>query len=122
MNIVDINDIEDIIRAKINIDKNNEELKGERSNLNEFMMKYCNLQDIIMLDNDKLIPFYYLEDVDNQKYLFVSDKKNVNIITELLNMINYNMNNLKEINIYDINTLKNNKNIIIHNNKYYTIV
>ena len=122
MNIVDINDIEDIIRAKINIDKNNEELKGERSNLNEFMMKYCNLQDIIMFDNDKLIPFYYLEDVDNQKYLFISDKNNVNIITEILNMINYNMDNLKEINIYDINTLKNNKNIIIHNNKYYAIV
>ena len=121
MTIVDINDIEDIVRAKINIDKNDQSLNGERSNLNEFMTKYCNLQDVIMLNSDKMIPFNYIEDVDTQKYLFISDKEHVDIILEVLKSINYNMNNLTEFNAYDPNNAGKSVNIIIHNNKYYVI-
>ena len=119
MNIVDINDIEDVIRAKINIDKNNEDLKGKRSDLNEFMSTYCNLKDIIILKNN-IIPFNFIIDKDEQKYLFISNKDNIEDISKLLTTINYDMNNLNEVNLYDPNIYNKDINIIIHNNKYFT--
>ena len=116
MKIVDITDIEDVVLAKYEIDKNNPECEG-RSDLNLFMSKYCSLTDILIKDN-QYISFRYIE-VFNKKYLFISDKQYKDDITNFLSLIKYDFNNLKEM---PTNEIISNTNIyFIHNNKYYKI-
>ena len=116
MKIVDITDIEDVILAKYEIDTNDPNCEG-RSNLNEFMYKYCTCTDVL-IKNNKYISFKYIE-LFNHKYLFISDKKYSDDITNFLSSIKYNFNNLKEL---PITEYMNNTNLyFIHDNKYYKI-
>ena len=58
MKIIDITDIEDIVLAKYEIDQNDPNCDG-RSNFNDFLTKYCNLTDVLLI-NDKLLSFKYI--------------------------------------------------------------
>lgn len=116
MKIVNITDIEDIVLAKAEIDKNDPDCNG-RSNLNEFMSKYCTLTDVLVIDN-KLLSFKFVE-LFNNRYLFISDNNYVSEIIDLLKTANYNFNNLTEIKMTEfINDLEK---YIIHENKYYKV-
>lgn len=117
MKIIDINDIEDIVIAKIEIDKNDPNVKG-RSNLNDFIQKYCTLSDILVINNSYKA-FKYINCFGNQ-YLFLSNKDDENDILIFLKNINYNFNSLKEFD--NFSSLSNpNIQMLIHDNKYYQI-
>ena len=120
MKIVNIDDIEDIILTKHEIDTNNPDIE-DRSNLTDFISKYCNLTDAI-IDNDNIIPFKYIKEF-NKEYLFISDKEHINGIMELLNKIKYDFNNLKQIHNYTdyMSMNMNNLYLIYHDTKYYKL-
>lgn len=117
MKIVDINDIEDIITAKIEIDKNDPNIE-DKSNLNEFVQKYCTLSDVLITQNDYKA-FKYVECFDH-KYLFVANKDDSNEILRLLKDINYNFDHLKEIKNF-IELMNTDIHMLMHNNRYYKI-
>ena len=113
MKIININDIEDLISAKIEIDK---KLNNGKSDLNEFINKYCILDSIIIYKN-QYIPFKLY---DNE-YIFVSDLTNIDIITEFLENIKYDYSNLKDTTFFEMNDedFLNNTKLLLYNNKYY---
>ena len=119
---VNINDIEDIIIAKIEIDKNNSEIEG-RSPLNEFINEYCKINWLFMY-NDISIPFE-IKTIFNNKYIFYSceNENTKKLFFEFLNKIKNNINNLNEISNTTIlnNGLKDNTIYVIKNNKYYSV-
>lgn len=116
MKIIDITDIEDIVLAKYEIDNNDPECEG-RSDLNEFINKYCTLSDVLIIDNS-MISFNYIE-IFNNKYLFVSSKESSDCIIDFLKSIKYNYDNLKEYSMTDLIISKS--SYFIHDNKYYKI-
>ena len=119
---VNINDIEDIIIAKIEIDKNNSEIEG-RSPLNEFINEYCKINWLFMY-NDISIPFE-IKTIFNNQYIFYSceNENTKKLFFEFLNKIKNNINNLNEISNTTIlnNGLKDNTIYVIKNNKYYSV-
>jgi len=116
MKIVDITDIEDIVLAKVEIDKNNPDCE-DRSNLNDFMSNYCTLTDVLVINN-QLLAFKFIE-LFNHKYLFIENKNNLEEIQKFLSSIKYDFNNLQEISMVDF--MNNSEKYLIHNNKYYKI-
>lgn len=118
---VNINDIEDIVIAKIEIDKNNPEIEG-RSPLNEFINEYCKINWLFMY-NDISIPFE-IKTIFNNQYIFYSceNENTKKLFFEFLNKIKNNINNLNEIsNTTILNSgLKDNTIYVIKNNKYYS--
>lgn len=113
MKIININDIEDLITAKIEIDKKSE---NGKSDLNEFINNYC-LLDSVIIDKNQYIPFKLY----NNEYLFVSDMSNIDTITEFLEKIKYDYSNLTETTFFEMNDEKflNNTTLLLYNNKYY---
>ena len=93
MKIVNINDIEDLILAKHEIDLYRIENKeiSERSNLNDFINTYVSPKYIYLIDN-KQLPFCLI-DINNTKYLFVTEYTNLNVnIIHKLKRLNYDLN------------------------------
>ena len=121
MTIVNINDIEDLIIAKYEIDTIlNEQGKLEgRSNLQEFINKFANLQYIYLIDNLR-IPFNYFK-IENKDYLFVtnSDESEINIIKAKLKVLKYNLNNLVLLSKNKLSKMIDINNVIIYDQKYY---
>lgn len=120
MKIVNINDIEDLILAKHEIDLIKIEHKeiSERSDLNEFINTYASPKYIYLL-NDKQFPFNYIKIYDSD-YLFVTNYDNEN--TYILNKIKslkYNMENLTLLKTNELINITSLNNIIIYNNSYY---
>lgn len=121
MTIVNINDIEDLIIAKYEIDTIlNEQGKLEgRSNLQEFINKFANLQYIYLIDNLQ-IPFNYFK-IENKDYLFVtnSDESEINIIKAKLKVLKYDLNNLVLLSKNKLSKMIDINNVIIYDQKYY---
>ena len=121
MTIVNINDIEDLIIAKYEIDTIlNEQGKLEgRSNLQEFINKFANPQYIYLID-DLQIPFNYFK-IENKDYLFVtnSDESEINIIKAKLKVLKYNLNNLVLLSKNKLSKMIDMNNVIIYDQKYY---
>lgn len=121
MTIVNINDIEDLIIAKYEIDTIlNEQGKLEgRSNLQEFINKFANPQYIYLID-DLQIPFNYFK-IENKDYLFVtnSDESEINIIKAKLKVLKYNLNNLVLLSKNKLSKMIDINNVIIYDQKYY---
>lgn len=121
MTIVNINDIEDLIIAKYEIDTIlNEQGKLEgRSNLQEFINEFANLQYIYLIDNLK-IPFNYFK-IENKDYLFVtnSDESEINIIKAKLKVLKYDLNNLVLLSKNKLSKMIDINNVIIYDQKYY---
>jgi len=121
MKVVNINDIEDLILAKHEIDILRIEHKEitERSILQEFINSYASPKYIYMI-NDMQIPFNYIKVYDND-YLFVTDynKENVEIVTNKIKRLKYDMNNLVKLTNIDLINLLEANNVIIYNGQYY---
>lgn len=121
MTIVNINDIEDLIIAKYEIDTIlNEQGKLEgRSNLQEFINKFANPQYIYLID-DLQIPFNYFK-IENKDYLFVTntDESEINIIKAKLKVLKYNLNNLVLLSKNKLSKMIDINNVIIYDQKYY---
>lgn len=121
MTIVNINDIEDLIIAKYEIDTIlNEQGKLEgRSNLQEFINKFANPQYIYLID-DLQIPFNYFK-IENKDYLFVtnSDESEINIIKAKLKVLKYDLNNLVLLSKNKLSKMIDINNVIIYDQKYY---
>lgn len=121
MTIVNINDIEDLIIAKYEIDTIlNEQGKLEgRSNLQEFINEFATPQYIYLINNLQ-IPFNYFK-FENKDYLFVtnSDESEINIIKSKLKVLKYNLNNLILLSKNDLSKMIDMNNVIIYDQKYY---
>ena len=121
MTIVNINDIEDLIIAKYEIDIIlNEQGKLEgRSNLQEFINEFATPQYIYLINNLQ-IPFSYFK-FENKDYLFVtnSDESEINIIKSKLKVLKYNLNNLVLLSKNDLSKMIDMNNVIIYDQKYY---
>lgn len=121
MTIVNINDIEDLIIAKYEIDTIlNEQGKLEgRSNLQEFINKFANPQYIYLID-DLQIPFNYFK-IENKDYLFVTntDESEINIIKAKLKVLKYDLNNLVLLSKNKLSKMIDINNVIIYDQKYY---
>ena len=121
MTIVNINDIEDLIISKYEIDTIlNEQGKLEgRSNLQEFINEFANPQYIYLID-DLQIPFNYFK-IENKDYLFVtnSDESEINIIKAKLKVLKYDLNNLVLLSKNKLSKMIDINNVIIYDQKYY---
>ena len=121
MTIVNINDIEDLIIAKYEIDtilNKQGKLEG-RSNLQEFINEFANPQYIYLIDNLQ-IPFNYFK-IENKDYLFVtnSDESEINIIKAKLKVLKYDLNNLVLLSKNKLSKMIDINNVIIYDQKYY---
>ena len=123
MKIININDIEDLILAKHEIDLMliEDNVIEKRTELNEFLEKYAMPTDIYIYNRLSIsFKLYILHD---KKYLFVTNynKEELNILENKLKSIKYDINNLINIKYSDtINMLDlENQNFLIINNKYY---
>ena len=123
MKIVNINDIEDLILAKHEIDLilMEDKIIDKRTEITEFIEKYAMPTNLYMY-NGISIPFNLYTLHDN-KYLFVTNynKDEINVLENKIKQIKYDINNLVELTRDDINKITNieNENFIIINNKYY---
>lgn len=124
--IVNMNDIEDIILAKSQIDNDDSSVKY-RSNLTDFMNKYCQLDTILTNGAEKTMPFSIV-DLFGKSYLFCSyeneDEKDV--LINFLNKIQFDINKLKKLSYLEmINGLdkmfENDELYIIKDNNYWFI-
>jgi hypothetical protein len=123
MKIVNINDIEDLILAKHEIDLIliEDKVIEERTTINEFLEKYAMPKNIYMY-NGISIPFklYILHD---KKYLFVTNynKQENEVLENKIKQIKYDMNNLVRLTNAEIQRMEDysNENFIIINNHYY---
>ena len=123
MKIVNINDIEDLILTKHEIDLMliEDKVIKERTTINGFLETYAMPKNIYMY-NGISIPFklYILHD---KKYLFVTNynKQENEVLENKLKQIKYNMNNLVKLTNDEIQKMEDysNENFIIIDNHYY---
>jgi hypothetical protein len=120
MKIVNINDIEDLILAKHEIDLYKIEINEltERSNLNDFINTYATPKYIYII-NDKQLPFSFVE-INNIKYLFITEYTDLNqCIINKLKHLNYDLNNLTKLSNYELSNMIDMSNTIIYNGQFY---
>jgi len=123
MKIVNINDIEDLILAKHEIDLMliEDKVITERTTINDFLNKYANPSYIYMY-NGISIPFKLYE-LHGNKYLFVTNykKDEITVLENKLKQLKFNINNLIAIDFDEILRMKDlsKENFIIANNRYY---
>ena len=123
MKIVNINDIEDLILTKHEIDLMliEDKVIEERTTINGFLETYAMPTNIYMY-NGISIPFklYILHD---KKYLFVTNynKQENELLENKLKQIKYDMNNLVKLTNDEIQKMGDysNENFIIIDNHYY---
>lgn len=121
MKIININDIEDLILAKHEIDLYRIDIGeiNEKTQLNEFIQNYAAPEYIYLIGN-RQIPFNYIK-LGKNDYLFITSNKedDINIILNKLKLLKYNTDNLCEISNADMLSLDSFDNVIAHGNKYY---
>ena len=123
MKIVNINDIEDLILTKHEIDLMliEDKVIEERTTINGFLETYAMPTNIYMY-NGISIPFklYILHD---KKYLFVTNynKQENEVLENKLKQIKYDMNNLVKLTNDEIQKMGDysTENFIIIDNHYY---
>ena len=120
---VDINDIEDVVLTKHEIDIKLIEMKEQESKmkLEEFYMRYCNLDIVLMTDTYKQIPFS-ISFVYDMIYVFVSKMtdEDKDLLEKNLSEIGYRIESLDNANRFNIVNESGNlrKRIFIKNNSY----
>ena len=123
MKIVNINDIEDLILTKHEIDLMliEDKVIEERTTINEFLEKYAMPTNIYMY-NGISIPFKLYE-LHGNKYLFVTNynKEEIIILETKIKQIKYDMSNLIQLTNDEIQKMEDysKENFIIINNHYY---
>lgn len=123
MKIVNINDIEDLILAKHEIDLMliEDKIIEERTTINGFLENYAMPKNIYMY-NGISIPFK-LYIIHGNKYLFVTNynKQENEVLENKMKQIKYDMNNLVRLTNDEIQKMEDysNENFIIIDNHYY---
>ncbi len=123
MKIVNINDIEDLILTKHEIDLMliEDKVIEERTTINDFLEKYAMPTNIYMY-NGISIPFKLYE-LHGNKYLFVTNynKEEIIILKTKIKQIKYDMSNLIQLTNDEIQKMEDysKENFIIINNHYY---
>lgn len=123
MKIVNINDIEDLILAKHEIDLIliEDGVIEKRTELDEFITKYATPKCVYVV-NGVNIPFVLTKIKDNY-YLFVTNYNNdeIELLTSKIKLIKYDMNNLVELKFQDMLKMTDvdNDNFVIIDGKYY---
>ena len=122
MTIINVSDIEDLVLAKYKIEESllsSGKIK-EKSSLNDFISKYLHFgENAFLLDENYIYPFSLIN-VENNLYLFITESETSETSKKFLNIlknINYDLDNLKDINqdeLPDYNKFK----IFIINSKY----
>ena len=121
---VNINDIEDLIIAKIQIDKDDPNIT-DRSDLTEFIKKYCTL-NCILTNNEISIPFNIIN-IFFKRYLFYSSnsKETTKVLIDTLKKIDYDISKLKPKAYTDLLTNPiyedKTKYYIMHDNNVYFV-
>jgi hypothetical protein len=123
MKIVNINNIEDLILAKHEIDLIliEDKVIEERTTINGFLETYAMPKNIYMYNGISIqFKLYILHD---KKYLFVTNynKQENEVLENKLKQIKYNMNNLVKLTNDEIQKMEDysNENFIIIDNHYY---
>ena len=123
MKIININDIEDLILTKHEIDLMliEDNIIEERTTINEFLEKYAMPTNIYMY-NGVSIPFKLYE-LHGNKYLFVTNynTQENEVLENKIKQIKYDMNNLVKLSNDEIQRMEDysKENFIIINNHYY---
>ena len=123
MKIVNINDIEDLILTKHEIDLMliEDKVIKERTTINGFLETYAMPKNIYMY-NGISIPFKLYE-LHGNKYLFVTNynKEEIIILETKIKQIKYDMSNLIQLTNDEIQKMEDysKENFIIINNHYY---
>ena len=118
--IVNINDIEDLILAKHEIDLLRIDHKeiNERSVLQEFITTYA-LTNYIDIIDDNQIPCNYISIYDHN-YLFVTEYIEENqLVINKLKQLKYDLNNLTKLSQMDLINIESLNNVIIYEGQYY---
>ena len=127
MKIINITDIEDLISAKMEIDKLLIEHKDieEKMSIQEYMNKYCTLNAYAYCYYGEVIPYAYYNIYDNE-YLFIIEKSdNLEKLINTLQNIQFDYTKLKEMSHSDIIEKYQdyeNATYFIINGKYYDII
>ena len=123
MNIVNINNIEELIIAKYEIEKHLIETNQieEKGSINDFLSGIGNVNTIYLFKG-KPIPFGF-KTINNEQYLFVTnDNKNeINLIINKIKLCKYDLNNLYKLSNEEVNRIDNinDTDVIIINNQMY---
>ena len=123
MKIININDIEDLILTKHEIDLMliEDKVIDKRTTINEFLEKYAMPKNIYMC-NGMSIPFKLYE-LHGNKYLFVTNynKQENEVLENKIKQIKYDMNNLVMLTNDEIQRMEDysKENFIIIDNHYY---
>ena len=123
MKIVNINDIEDLILAKHEIDLMliDDKIIEKRTEVTEFLDKYAMPNDVYVV-NGVQIPFK-LFNIHNEHYLFVTNynEDELTVLENKIKLLKYDMNNIVELKFNDMVQMQDigNENFLIINNKYY---
>ena len=123
MKIVNINDIEDLILAKHEIDLMliDDKIIEKRTEVTEFLDKYAMPNDVYVV-NGVQIPFK-LFNIHNEHYLFVTNynEDELTVLENKIKLLKYDMNNIIELKFDDMLKMQDidNADFIIINNKYY---
>ena len=123
MKIVNINDIEDLILAKHEIDLMliDDKIIEKRTEVTEFLDKYAIPYNVYVV-NGVQIPFK-LFNIHNEHYLFVTNynEDELTVLENKIKLLKYDMNNIIELKFDDMLKMQdiNNADFIIINNKYY---
>ena len=123
MQVVNVNDIEDLILAKHEIDLMliEDKVITERTIINDFLNKYATPDNVYVV-NGLFIPFKLFV-IHDKKYLFVTNynKDEIELLTNKIKLLKYDMNNLIELKFNDMLNMQDpeHDNFIIINKKYY---
>lgn len=123
---INLADMEDVIIAKVNIDKylfENNIIDKRRSSLDDFILR-INPNYVYIYNNQNSVPFgiYDFGDIKYITYVEELDEKNtlISTLNKLLKNINYDISKLTEINNRYI--LENNiEHLFVINNKFFII-
>lgn len=113
MRVCVLDNIEDIFETKAFIDKyliENDKAK-EKMELNDFILKYCNLSNKIYVNNGEIIPFE-LHTFEDENLIILADKNKKDVLVKKLEEIKYNFGNSVQFtndNLEFFNLLNNSK-------------
>lgn len=113
---INVEDIEDIVTSKINIDS----LLGEKSDLDSFINTYCMVDNMYSYHGKNI--FFKIFDFDKFKYIFYVDEshKSLKMFQEKLSKLNYSFDTLHYIDFVNdnVNIFNDESEYFIIDNKY----
>lgn len=123
MKIVNITDIEDLISAKLEIDKYllENDMEKEKMTLEQYMTNYVVVNNLYM-DHGKNVPFSIIKLDKDHEYLYITE--NYEKLINILKGYDYDLTKLKQISMPTLISNYENVNemeLFVINNKYYKV-